>query len=254
MQGAIDFKYTTFLQMLQFADSALPIGSAAHSFGLETLVSEGLLSIEQLETFLRDYLVEAGALECQFCQRGHQLASRASARPPHPHYSTPCPYMSQDLFITQWLALNERLSAYKTVRESRLASASLGRRFLQLVHGLDIHPLLPDIMQAAKSAGIATHFSIAFGLIGGLLAVDATMTGLAYLQQSLSGLVFACQRLMPLGQHQASKILWHLQPTLLAIIKRSEVAAPNDDISSFTPLVDIGSMGHSALTTRLFIS
>src|SRR6266852_5834421 len=230
MQGAIDFKYTTFLQMLQFADSALPIGSAAHSFGLETLVSEGILSIEQLETFLRDYLVEAGALECQFCQRGHQLASQLSH---------------------SGLALNERLSAYKTVRESRLASASLGRRFLQLVHGLDIHPLLPDIMQAAKSAGIATHFSIAFGLIGGLLAVDATMTGLAYLQQSLSGLVFACQRLMPLGQHQASKILWQLQPTLLAIIKRSEVAAPNDDISSFTPLVDIGSMRHSALTTRL---
>src|SRR6266849_666086 len=241
MQGAIDFKYTTFLQMLQFADSALPIGSAAHSFGLETLVSEGILSIEQLETFLRDYLVEAGALECQFCQRGHQLASQLS-------------HSGQDLFITQWLALNERLSAYKTVRESRLASASLGRRFLQLVHGLDIHPLLPDIMQAAKSAGIATHFSIAFGLIGGLLAVDATMTGLAYLQQSLSGLVFACPRLMPLGQHQASKILWQLQPTLLAIIKRSEVAAPNDDISSFTPLVDIGSMRHSALTTRLFIS
>ncbi len=254
MQSAIDFKYMAFLQLLQFADSALPIGAAAHSFGLEALVSEGLLSVEQLEAFLRDYLEEAGALECQFCQRGHQLASRASARPPHPHHSTPCPYMSQELFISQWLALNENLSAFKTVRESRLASASLGRRFLQLVQGLDIHPLLPDIMQAAKSAGIATHYSIAFGLVGGLLAVDATMTGLAYLQQSLSGLVFACQRLLPLGQNQASKILWRLQPTLLVISKRSEVAAANDDVSSFTPLVDIGSMHHSALTTRLFIS
>ena len=133
-------------------------------------------------------------------------------------------------------------------------SAALGRRFLQLAQGLDIHPLLSQLVQAAKAAATETYHSIAFGLINGLLCADATATGLAYLQQSLTGLVSACQRLLPLGQSQASYILWHLHAAVLATVERSEAAAIDNDISSFSALVDISSMRHPALTTRLFIS
>ncbi len=230
-----------FLRLLQLADSALPVGAAAHSFGLETLVAEGWLTVATLETFLRDYLSESGTLECTFCLLGYRLA----------------PQLAHDTindFMPQWLALNARLGAFKTARESRQASAALGRRFLQLAQGLDIHPLLSQLVQAAKAAATETYHSIAFGLINGLLCADATATGLAYLQQSLTGLVSACQRLLPLGQSQASYILWHLHAAVLATVERSEAAAIDNDISSFSALVDISSMRHPALTTRLFIS
>lgn len=230
-----------FLRLLQLADSALPVGAAAHSFGLETLVDEGEVDVERLEVFLRDYLAEAGTLECCFCIRGHQLARQALED-------------ELDGSIEPWLALNARLSAFKTARESRQASGALGRRFLQLAMRLDIHPSLARLVLAAKQAGIETHYSIAFGLVGGLCAADTTSTALAYLQQSLTGLVSACQRLLPLGQSQASQILWLLHPALLATVDRSEAAAQDNAISCFTALVDLGSMRHPALTTRLFIS
>ena len=64
-----------FLQLLQLADSALPIGSTAHSFGLETITIEDDLQVEMLETFLQDYLVANGELESVFCRLSHRLVA-----------------------------------------------------------------------------------------------------------------------------------------------------------------------------------
>jgi urease accessory protein len=228
-----------FLQLAQLADSALPIGSTAHSFGLETLVAEGGLTVELLETFLQDYLQETGTFESTFCRLGYRL--------------TTLPDMNS--FTTQWLALNARLSAYKTARESRTASATLGRRFLQLVQGLQDHPQLRQAIQVSKDAREDIHYSTAFGLVGSILEIEEDAVVFAHLQQTLLGLVSACQRLLPLGQSWASSIVWHLKPALIASANHSAAVALNEDeISLFTPLLDGASMRHPALTTRLFIS
>ncbi len=100
--------HLALLQLMQLADSALPVGAAAHSFGLETLVAEEYLEVTQLGPFLRDYLEEAGVVEGAFCRLGYRLAS----------------HTDRALFTAEWLALNEQLSAIKTARESRAASAA----------------------------------------------------------------------------------------------------------------------------------
>jgi len=195
----------SLLRLMHLADSALPIGSTAHSFGLETLVAEGTIHVEQLERFLQDYLEEAGRLESTYCRLGHRLASFTDGKRRE----------------TQWLALNAQLSAFKTARESRTASATLGRRFLTLVQAMEESLFFQEAAHSAKATHTDIHYSPAFGLVGGVLDVSETATVLAYLQQSLMSLVSACQRLMPLGQSQASGILWHLKPTLIAIASRS---------------------------------
>ncbi len=235
----MDMNYLAMLRLMQLADSALPIGSTAHSFGLETLVAEGHLEVAQLEAFLGEYLKEVGEFEGAFCRLAYRLAS----------------IEEQDTFTTQWLALNERLSAFKTARESRTASATLGRRLLQLVANLEDVPRLRLALQSTKAAGSDTHYSTAFGLVGGIIAVSETAATLAYLQQSFMGMVSACQRLMPLGQSQASWLIWHLKATLCTVAERSEQTANQiDNVTLYTPLVDISSMRHPFLTTRLFIS
>jgi urease accessory protein len=235
----ISFDPTALLRLIQLADSALPIGSTAHSFGLETLAAEQELTVAQLQIFLEDYVQEVGTLEASFCCTSYSLSK----------------LQDRDEFVSRWLSLNARAGAMKLARESRSASATLGRRFLQLVGALEEEPLLHLALDTFKASREDVHYCIAFGLVGGILHVDEMATVLAYLQQTVTGLVSACQRLLPLGQSRAGELLWRLKPSLIDAAELGSAAAHNGtEVACFTPLLDLASMRHPALGTRLFIS
>jgi urease accessory protein len=223
------------LRLLHLADSALPIGALAHSFGLESLVAHGLLSVGDLPGFFRGFLEEAGFLEAVFCREGWRLVS------------------GEPTFGSDWLRLNERLSAMKPARESRAGSAALGKNFLVAVAGLGDFGAVREAVRASKEAGGLIHHSVAFGLASAVIGVAEDRAVVAYLHQSMTSLISACQRLLPLGQSAATKMLWELKPAVIETAARSAACAL-DDACCFTPLLDWGAMEHPALTTRLFIS
>lgn len=227
------------LHLLQLADSALPIGSTAHSFGLESLVASGDITVSSLEALLRGFLSETGLLEAAYCRAAHTLAS--------PEHTAN--------FVGDWVLLNAQLGALKPARESRAASATLGRRLLRLVNDIAPTPTVTCALQAAQDADVGTYHCAAFGLTGGALSIDIETTTLSYLHQSIAALISACQRLMPLGQSAAMRLLWNLKPTMIEVAERSRVASHDlASIGSFMPLIEVGSASHPTLRTRLFIS
>jgi urease accessory protein len=202
-----------FLELLQLADSALPVGGAAHSFGLETLVEEGVVSPQNLAEFLRDYVAESGRLDAVFVRRAWRGEGPAELTP--------------------------ELSARRPARESREASLKMGRRFAELFEALSGRRLPERI-----------HYPIAFGAAGALLDIAEEFVVQAYLQQSITGLVSACQRLLPLGQVAASRLIWNLRPAILDAVSNSERL----ECPCYSPLPELGSMRHAIIETRLFIS
>jgi urease accessory protein len=223
------------LRLLHLADSALPIGSLAHSFGLESLVARELLGVAELPEFLRGYLEEAGFLEVVFCREAWRIA----------RCSEGC--------AEAWVVLNEKLSARKAARESRVGSASLGKNFLTAVAGLGDFVVVREALRASKDASGLIHHSVAFGLACSAMGIAEDRSVAAYLHQSITSLVSACQRLMPLGQSAATKIQWDLKAAMIEIVTRSGECAV-DDACSFMPVLEWGAMKHPGLTTRLFIS
>jgi urease accessory protein len=224
------------LRLLQLADSALPIGGLAHSFGLESLVARELLGVGELAEFLRGFLEEAGLVEAVFCREGFRAGSKR-----------------HEVFAEEWVGLNDRLSARKPAKESRMGSASLGKNFLTAVAGLGDLAIVREALRVSKEVGSLIHHSVAFGLAGGVLGFVEDRTVLAYLHQCVANQVSACQRLLPLGQSAAARMLWDLKPVMIETAKRSSVCGV-EDASCFMPLLDWGAMEHPALTTRLFIS
>ncbi len=230
----------TDLRLLHLADSALPIGALAHSFGLESLAAGGLLTTQNLDEFLRGCLAESGFLEAVFCREAHRVfwaeLSRAKKR---------------------WAELNTLLSARKPARESRLGSLTLGRNFLSTVTAVAELPRLAQILGTSEDGSdlrrTGAHYCLAFGIVAGALGFDEHRTVVTFLHQSVASMVSGCQRLLPLGQTQAARILWNLKPSIVEVGERS-AAYGCQNACSFMPLLEWGGMEHSALSTRLFIS
>ena len=201
------------------------------------MVSAGLLMVGDLPVFLDGYLQEAGLLEAVACRAAFQLVGAD-----HGEFSA-----------VRWIEINDCLSALKLARESRAASAALGRNFLQAILALGEFPVLQEAREESLKSMSLIHHSAAFGLVSATFGLNETRAVLAFLHQMAASLVSACQRLLPLGQNEATRILWNLKP---AIVEASDQSADCtlDEVSSFMPLLDWGAMEHPALPTRLFIS
>lgn len=232
MSTDIDQDGKSLLTLLQLTDSFFPTGAFAHSFGLETYVQLELVNDpETFERFLRSTLHHG-------IRNGDAIAIGLT-------------YKATE--IKAVVDLDARLTAMKVARESREASIKIGKQFLRNAVILERNETLNGYARRVRSGRCAGHHAIAYGLVASAAKIDLFSSVLGYLHAHVVGQVSAAVRLIPLRPTDGQEIIQGIRPDLIDIARFAERASI-DDLSGFTPGLDIRSMQHERLYSRLFIS
>jgi urease accessory protein len=223
------------LGLLQAGDSFYPIGSYAHSFGLEGLVQENVIHDRAT---LREFLLR-------------------SALPSLQHVELPLAAHAWPAFGAEdWPRIGELCvlsSALRTAREARLASENIGRQRAELAANLRASPLAREFVRRAAEDGWPHSAAIAAALEGRTLGapLDATLAGMTY--ASIASAVSAAMKLLRLGQNGAQSLLTEILVTSPGVIAAAQTV-PFDEIGWFNPWLDIAAARHESADARMFIS
>jgi len=151
------------------------------------------------------------------------------------------------------LYLEQLCGAMKLAKESREASVKLGRQFIKTVSPLGADDFLADWKARIDSKEIKGHYAILYGIYSATTGVSAHHAVMTYLFASLNGLVQNAVRAVPFGQTTGVEATYELieQVTVAAELVST---LTEQDISNNALGIELASMKHEYLFSRLFIS
>jgi len=212
------------LRLLQLCDAQFPIGSFAHSGGLETYAQLGAGAAELRELLINQFELGSGRLDLAAAGMAWEQAEAPDA--------------------LEKLALH--VDAWKVIPSLRRASLGLGRRTLLLARRL-----FPDVARTLEIA--CPHQPVVIGALGRRLRVPRRPLLLGFGQAALTASLAAATRCVPLSPGQAQELLVELQPALIRLVDEI-LQDPHSAFFACTPAWDIRAHQQASLSTRLFQS
>ena len=214
------------LRLLHICDSLFPIGSFGYSDGLEAAVAEsdvasGLSRTDMLREWFGVCLDETiGRFEGPLVWRAHRAFSTSDREA-----------------LTR---LDEESLALRPTADLRKASRAMGHRLVTTWAALYPDPRLDGTWS----------LPVAFGCVAAASDIDALSAIAAFAYTRLASTASAAMRLMPIGQTDTHALLARALDRLPGVV--DTLIARDADPEIFTPIVDIVSMQHRYMHSRLF--
>lgn len=223
------------LYFLQVSNASFPTGAFNHSYGFETWIdSEHIHDAASFETACRDWLI-------------YGVANVDGAAVAHAHRAM----KAGD--IGALVALDDLVGALKLSREAREASDKTGHATLAAVRDIFEPKRLNQFEEAIQAGRCVGHQAVIFGAAAGDMDLPEHDTVLSFLQAAVSNLAGVASRIIPLGQVETQRIVLNAWPLLLNAARQARTIGLDEMGSAMTAL-DIASMRHERLHTRLCMS
>jgi urease accessory protein len=220
-----------FHKLLTWTSPSYPIGAFTYSHGLETAVDSGeVCNVDTLVKYILAVLEHGGG------------------------------WIDAVMFVHCWQSagndealdeLAELAAAFRSSKETALESHQQGRAFLTVTRRAWPHPALDNFAARNADRPIAHAAVMAIACAAHGISLEAGL--LAYLHGTAANLVSAGVRLVPLGQTDGQIATARLALSIDGVVKRA-LLTPIEDLGTATPLLELASIHHETLYTRLFRS
>lgn len=222
-----------WLQLLQLASPALPVGGFSYSEGLEAAVEAGRVVDEaSAQAWLLDQLrLTQARADFSICASAFEAWSNRD--------------------LTRVAALNDWVLQTRESREFRLQAEQMGRSLSEwLRHKPDVDAALLRALAALKPA---PTWPVAFGLAAQQTGAPLREALLAHAFAWAENMVAAAIKAVPLGQVAGQRILHSLGEAAPAVVDGA-IALKDEQRQAFAPMLAILSSQHEAQYSRLFRS
>lgn len=212
------------IQLMHLCSTVFPTGMFSHSFGYERMLEDGFAdTLEGFEEYLDGMLyMGLGKTDAALVRFSYEEPER-------------------------WQEWDELCTALKPAVELRLASSKTGRAFLKVFHKMyPGNPLEEDDFPNS-------NYAVIFGLACRYLEIPLEETLEAYLTSTLLSYIQVGIKLIPLSQIEGQVLMRDFYPRIKDCVKNAQ-KAKEEDIFSFTPMVDIASMEHETQYSRMYMS
>jgi urease accessory protein len=222
------------LYILQFGDSALPVGGFSFSNGLEAAVQQGIV---RDPATLREFVFTAMRQSATGDGIGLLCAHHA------------CEIRD----IEGLLAIDRAIYERKVNEETRLMTVRMGRKLCELAYAVTKHQLIFDWLGRIRQSKIAGTHAVSLAMV--LATLGVTRRDAFGVQQYgvASTILSAALRLMRMSFVDTQMILLEAGRTI-GIAYDDVADAHIEDMASFAPMTDILAAVHVKGHVRMFMN
>lgn len=224
----------TLMRLIQFTDSAFPVGTFSFSNGLETAVHEGIVyDAKTLEEYTQSISIQAAfsdgivALHAFRAAQANDYASLIEA----------------DQFLIRF-RMND---------ESRLMLKRMGKKMAELSCKIIDSPLIAQWLEDIRAEKIPGTYPVAQGIIFNAVGLSEKELYCSHQYGVINMILSAALRCVRVSHYDTQRILFKLSEELDNLYEEAKTMSL-DDMCAFVPQLDILASLHEKGNMRMFMN